>query len=77
MLQVFTLSYPESKRQGPKIMVLFTNFSKYEKEDDDGDFSFDEDEEETKETQGPASSEYTNHQEETKDPQKSISDVVG
>ena len=35
MLQVFTLSYPENKREGPKMQVLFTNFSRFDDEDED------------------------------------------
>ena len=34
MLQVFTFSYPENIRIGPKMQVLFTNFSRFEDEDD-------------------------------------------
>ena len=45
MLQVFTLSYPDSGKNGPKPMVLFTNFSAYETSDGSGDISFDEEEE--------------------------------
>jgi hypothetical protein len=37
MLQVFTLSYPDSSHKGPQISVLFTNFSKYEVETDTGE----------------------------------------
>jgi hypothetical protein len=40
MLQVFTFSYPENKREGPKMQVLFTNFSRFEDEDE---ISFDDD----------------------------------
>ena len=29
MLQSFTLSYPDSNQQGPKVLVLFTNFSRF------------------------------------------------
>ena len=47
MLQVFTLSYPDSAKEAPKVMVLFTNFSATETYDDSGDISFDEDDEET------------------------------
>lgn len=33
MIQTFTLSYPASNRQqAPKLFVVFTNFSKFEKE---------------------------------------------
>jgi len=49
MLQIFTLSYPQSSG-GPKVMVLFTNFSKTDTSNDSGEFSFDEDEETNEET---------------------------
>ena len=42
MLQVFTLSYPDSGKDGPKAKVLFTNFSAYDTNDGSGDISFDE-----------------------------------
>ena len=42
MLQVFTLSYPDSNQQGPKFMILFTNFSKYETTIDTGNLSYDD-----------------------------------
>lgn len=35
MLQTFTLSYPDSKSYGPKIYVIFTNFSKHFDSDED------------------------------------------
>ena len=35
ILQVFTLSYPENKREGPKMQVLFTNFSRFDDEDEE------------------------------------------
>ena len=35
MLQTFTLSYPDSKNYGPRIYVIFTNFSKYNEDDED------------------------------------------
>jgi hypothetical protein len=48
MLQVFTLSYPDSGKKGPKALVLFTNFSAYETSDGSGEMSYDDEEEETK-----------------------------
>ena len=49
MLQVFTLSYPDSGKECPKAMVLFTNFSAFETDDGSGDISSDEQsDEETK-----------------------------
>ncbi len=33
MLQTLTLSYPDRPTQGPKVYVLFTDFSKLEKDD--------------------------------------------
>ena len=32
MLQSFTLSYPKSNKKGPKVLVLFSNFSWYKKQ---------------------------------------------
>ena len=49
MLQSFTLSYPDSKQEGPKIVVLFTNFSRSKISDDGADLSYDSEEEEKKE----------------------------
>jgi hypothetical protein len=45
MLQVFTLSYPDSDRKGPKALVLFTNFSEQDGVEGSNDMSFDEEEE--------------------------------
>jgi hypothetical protein len=46
MLQVFTLSYPGTDlKKGPKIFVLFTDFSKNETNDDSGNLSYDDEEE--------------------------------
>ena len=50
MLQVFTLSYPRSE-SGPKVMVLFTDFSASETSNDSGEISFDEEEETNEESQ--------------------------
>ena len=44
MLQSFTLSYPDSDQVGPKIIVVFTNFSRFDSTDN-GDFSYDEESE--------------------------------
>ena len=45
MLQIFTLSYPYSYGECPKVMVLFTNFSATQSPDDSDEISFDEDSE--------------------------------
>ena len=45
MLQIFTLSYPDSGSDCPLVMVLFTNFSASETSENSGDFSFDEEDE--------------------------------
>ena len=45
MLQSFTLSYPDSDQQGPKILVLFTNFSRYESMENYEDYDEEDDEE--------------------------------
>ena len=34
MMQTFTLSYADSTKVGPAFLVLFTNFSRYEKDQD-------------------------------------------
>lgn len=47
MLQIFTLSYPDQTSKGPQALVLFTDFSIHETDNDSGDISYDE--EETKE----------------------------
>lgn len=57
MLQVFTLSYPDSSHKGPQIYVLFTNFSKVEVLTDTGEQSYDdEDDQEEKKTLDPQES---------------------
>jgi len=44
MLQIFTLSYIDSQRKGPKVLVLFTDFSKNETDDGESfEDSFDTD----------------------------------
>ena len=45
-LQVFTLSYPDSDQKGPKFLVMFTNYSRYEFGADTGNLSYDEEEDE-------------------------------
>ena len=45
MLQSFTLSYPDSDQQGPKILVMFTNFSRYESMEGYEDYDEEDDEE--------------------------------
>jgi hypothetical protein len=50
MLQVFTLSYPDSSHKGPQIFVLFTNFSKHEVVTDSGEQSYDDEEDDKEES---------------------------
>jgi|JI10StandDraft_1071094.scaffolds.fasta_scaffold550398_2 hypothetical protein len=48
MIQTFTLSYPACNRhEAPKLFIVFTNFSKFEKDSDgsESDFSCSEAEE--------------------------------
>ena len=52
MLQSFTLSYPDSKFKGPKMIVLLTNFSRHEGITDDGGVSYDSEDEEEKKNGG-------------------------
>ena len=53
LLQIFTLSYPDSTQVGPRILIIFTNFSKFDGAGGSGDLSYDEeDEEQTEATQG-------------------------
>ena len=60
MLQSFTLSYPDSSFIGPKVIVLFTNFSKFEHQINDDNLSYDdEDDEEEKEESKEESKEET------------------
>ncbi len=40
MLQTFTLSYPDSNKIGPAFFILFTNFSRFEKDQDLNDDPF-------------------------------------
>lgn len=37
MLQTLTLSYPDRHHHGPKVQVLFTNFSRFNYKDDEED----------------------------------------
>lgn len=41
MIQTFTMSYPTcNRREAPKLFIVFTNFSKFDKLDDDSDSDF-------------------------------------
>jgi hypothetical protein len=55
MLQLFTLSYPDqNSKVAPKILVLFTDFSKAETDDgDSGNLSYDEEENPEEESKDP------------------------
>ena len=47
MLQSFTLSYPDRTWIGPKVIVLFTNFSQFAKDEDESAcLSYDDEDEE-------------------------------
>jgi hypothetical protein len=50
-LQVFTLSYPTHNGSGPKILVLFNDYSRFNKEEDTGNNSYDDDDDEQEQTQ--------------------------
>ena len=39
MLQTLTLSYPGRSQAGPKVLVLFTNLSRYQYNKDDKNYS--------------------------------------
>ena len=45
-LQVFTLSYADSDQIGPKFLVIFTNYSRFECATDAGNLSYDEEDDE-------------------------------
>ena len=46
ILQSFTLSYPDSDQVGPRILVIFTNFSKFDGTGGKADLSYDSEDEE-------------------------------
>ena len=46
MLQVFTLSYPDSNQVGPKFLVLFNNYSRFETDNEDNELSYDDESDE-------------------------------